>query len=580
MSETAQPFASAPRSRLARLPSYLVSGLLHGSVLLYLVLGARIPHPEPARSLYDLAIRAQERHIVWYRADRLPDVSPAAAPRELRPPRALRKFDQTLVAGKQDDPKTPPRLVWNPEPEVTRPVLEPLPNLVAVTAPRPVRPMSQPEQRRPAAAVPVLPEAPVVTASMNGPAATPSVQLKSPLRRFDAPRTEVRDEATPKLPEAPVVTASMNAAAAAPDAQLSAPVRRFDAPRTELRREGMPKLPEAPAVAAGAPASSQAPGEVRLAGPLRTFATAPGPARRESAPSLPDAPAVGTAVPAGPATLPSAAPARALRQFAGAAPATPASNARSVGVANMPEAAQPAIAIAGLNPSRTPDIPVLPPPQQGSFSAGPVPHADGGENSGSTSGVIVPGLLTRDGRKEDRPVVVTRVTPFTREALIAGARSMPAAKGPEPAAPESPAQRVSSAPDPFLQGRLIYTMAIQMPNITSYIGSWLVWFAEREPSPERGEIRPPLALHKVDPKYVVAAVEERVEGTVRLAAIIRKDGLVEEVRLLKHLDDRLDRTAQEALAKWRFEPATRNGAAVAVDAIFEVPFRLAPRSAR
>ena len=35
--------------------------------------------------------------------------------------------------------------------------------------------------------------------------------------------------------------------------------------------------------------------------------------------------------------------------------------------------------------------------------------------------------------------------------------------------------------------------------------------------------------------------------------------------------------AMEALAKWRFEPATRDGAPVEVDAVFEIPFRLAPK---
>jgi outer membrane biosynthesis protein TonB len=43
------------------------------------------------------------------------------------------------------------------------------------------------------------------------------------------------------------------------------------------------------------------------------------------------------------------------------------------------------------------------------------------------------------------------------------------------------------------------------------------------------------------------------------------------------LDDRLDRSAQEALAKWEFVPAVRDGVPVDVDAIFEIPFHLAPR---
>jgi len=52
---------------------------------------------------------------------------------------------------------------------------------------------------------------------------------------------------------------------------------------------------------------------------------------------------------------------------------------------------------------------------------------------------------------------------------------------------------------------------------------------------------------------------------------------MEAISLLRHLDERLDRTAQEALAKWEWMPALRNGAAVDVDAVFEIPFRLAPR---
>ena len=41
---------------------------------------------------------------------------------------------------------------------------------------------------------------------------------------------------------------------------------------------------------------------------------------------------------------------------------------------------------------------------------------------------------------------------------------------------------------------------------------------------------------------------------------------------------RLDRSAADALAKWQFQPAKRGGVPVDVDAVFEVPFRLAPRS--
>jgi TonB family protein len=71
-----------------------------------------------------------------------------------------------------------------------------------------------------------------------------------------------------------------------------------------------------------------------------------------------------------------------------------------------------------------------------------------------------------------------------------------------------------------------------------------------------------------------------VEGKVRLWAVIARDGHVGGISLLQHLDDRLDRSAEEALGKWRFQPAVRNGVPVDVDAVFEIPFNLAPRAAR
>jgi protein TonB len=125
-------------------------------------------------------------------------------------------------------------------------------------------------------------------------------------------------------------------------------------------------------------------------------------------------------------------------------------------------------------------------------------------------------------------------------------------------------------------------MAIQMPNVTSYSGSWIVWFADRDPvtGAIAADLRAPVPTRKVDPKYIQTAVEERVQGVVRLAAVIRRDGRVQSVELLQRLDERLDRTAVEALSKWEFEPALRDGIPVDVDAVFEIPFRLAPRTSR
>jgi TonB family protein len=93
-------------------------------------------------------------------------------------------------------------------------------------------------------------------------------------------------------------------------------------------------------------------------------------------------------------------------------------------------------------------------------------------------------------------------------------------------------------------------------------------------------MRAPVPTHKVDPKYVASAVAERIEGKVQLSAVIRASGRIDSITVLQHLDDRLDFSATQALQKWEFQPARRDGRPVDVDAIFEIPFRLEPLATR
>jgi len=240
-----------------------------------------------------------------------------------------------------------------------------------------------------------------------------------------------------------------------------------------------------------------------------------------------------------------------------------------------PSAAAVSVAIVGLNPSATAPAPAPEGSRNAQFSAGPQARRAGGTDGPASDAILtVPGLLIRGGTPDAKPTLMARVSPTSEANLRAALRSsLPAS----PIAGPHPAARVSSAPDPLWYGRDTYAIAVQMPNITSYTGSWMIWFAERGGEPGAGgTLSPPVPFHKVDPKYFPAAIADRVEGKVRLIAVIRKNGRVDSVRLLQHLDDRLDQSAQDALDKWQFEPARRNGQPVDVDALVEIPFRLAP----
>ena len=99
-----------------------------------------------------------------------------------------------------------------------------------------------------------------------------------------------------------------------------------------------------------------------------------------------------------------------------------------------------------------------------------------------------------------------------------------------------------------------------MPNVTSYSGSWILWYAERKSdSSEEREVLPPEPLRKVDPIYDNSAVADRIEGKVQLSAIIHTDGYVYGINVVKGVDPRLDKTATEALRKWEFSSARRDG---------------------
>lgn len=544
------------------------SAAVHGALLAWVALATPLD-PEPRKSVYDTEIKPHEDHLVWYHLqDKLPDISPAPATKARRPPRATVQFKQTLVAGTQDRPGDR-QMIFSPAPEVPDPKAPPLPNMLAMAAPKPrlVAPPPQP-----------LPEPPATPAlDMDIPQYKPALP-KAPLRSFTPPpsRKTAAKPAT-ALPDAPEAA---NLAISVPEYKAAlppAPHKRFVPPPSKNATVPAVELPEAPsagAISAGTPAYHAAVGRA----PLRSF-TPPTTrtARTAHDPTLPEAPSAGgvpTATPAyhaavGRAPLrsftppPSKQPAAATHEDT--LPDAPAAPAAPTGERSA------ALAVAGLDPAKLTDLPKPPPPRDAGFSAGPELRPKGGaEAPGETTGVVVPGLLARGGSAAI-PTALPKPRGFDPLHPLDGV--MPA--------PEPRATRVSGAPDPLFEGRAIYTMAIQMPNITSFSGSWMVWFAERSTVDNgKAEVEAPVPLRKVDPKYVATAVAERIEGKVRLSAIIRKDGHVDSVVLLRHLDPRLDETAEEALSKWIFQPARRGGVPIDVDAVFEIPFYLAPKPAR
>jgi len=118
-----------------------------------------------------------------------------------------------------------------------------------------------------------------------------------------------------------------------------------------------------------------------------------------------------------------------------------------------------------------------------------------------------------------------------------------------------------------------YSLVLNMPNLTSATGSWIVRFAELKQSDNKVALAAPVAISKVDPAYPAEALRDNVEGTVTLYAVIRADGTVSGIKVLGSVDPRLDEAAAKALARWQFRPGTKNGDPVELEAVVQIPFR-------
>jgi protein TonB len=83
-----------------------------------------------------------------------------------------------------------------------------------------------------------------------------------------------------------------------------------------------------------------------------------------------------------------------------------------------------------------------------------------------------------------------------------------------------------------------------------------------------------MAVEKSDPGYPSELRKANVQGTVTLYAVIHSDGTVRDIRVISSPDERLDGFARDALGRWKFIPASKDGKPVALEAVVMIPFRI------
>jgi TonB family protein len=239
-------------------------------------------------------------------------------------------------------------------------------------------------------------------------------------------------------------------------------------------------------------------------------------------------------------------------------------------------------------------LPIRVPPgrRSGEFAAGPEGKPDAPGTPNLEASKDAPALNSGKGRA-DLPagIVIGNApgAPAVGSSVVAGTprKSPDNAKAVFAAALRTP--RVGQVPpyvsssndlpgaprleDKVFNGKKSYSMALNMPNLTSAGGSWIIRFAQLDDDATAGELSAPVAMTKVDPAYPAELMHDGIEGTVVLYAVIHKDGSVGEVRVLRGLHGKLDENARLALLRWKFRPGTKNGQAVDLEAVVQIPYK-------
>jgi periplasmic protein TonB len=88
-----------------------------------------------------------------------------------------------------------------------------------------------------------------------------------------------------------------------------------------------------------------------------------------------------------------------------------------------------------------------------------------------------------------------------------------------------------------------------------------------------GAVQAAKLVNRVQPQYPPLARQTRISGTVRLHAIISKDGSVQQLEVVSG-HPLLVQAALDAVRQWRYQPTTLNGEPVEVDTTIDVIFSL------
>src|ERR1700722_1216343 len=92
--------------------------------------------------------------------------------------------------------------------------------------------------------------------------------------------------------------------------------------------------------------------------------------------------------------------------------------------------------------------------------------------------------------------------------------------------------------------------------------------------PPEGNVTPPRAIYSPQPEFSEQARRHKITGTVVLSLTVGLDGIAHDIKVEKGLGYGLDEKATDAVSRWKFEPALKDGQPIEKQIKVEVSFNL------
>lgn len=239
--------------------------------------------------------------------------------------------------------------------------------------------------------------------------------------------------------------------------------------------------------------------------------------------------------------------------------------------------------IVGLNPTERFSAPIPEGSRSAQFARAPNAGAPSSGSSSSLDAPRVPGVSAHAPQGQPADTAAARA-----EGVVPERRTVTEVLFPPMnrtmSAPLRPSSRIVPATvEAKFANRDVFALVIPGPKLAGYAGDWVLWFgAHQADDGTSSRMQAPIPARKEDTSGAGgASPESDGKGSVQFLVVIDTKGHLLSPQVLRGpSSEPFRRRAIAELRTWEFKPALRNGEAIDVDAVLEIPFAFRPAVAQ